>query len=413
MYVGRRLGEPPSAGPGRTVQCFTVAEKQDLLDELTRLLGMSRIQMRSGTGSSTPSVVYKEAARQAGVEYRSMPQATQAIIEKAGLRWHRTYDSRTSGSGGGSTITVSGNRALAKALHILLESPDQQEDAYLLTWNPAQWDLDSDEVAAAIDATTAGQVVLARWSTGSRTKGISDGTRGFLLKQGAEPRGIVASGTFRSSVEQDDHWDGSGRIARYADVDWDTFVDPDLPLPLSILKEAVPTQEWEPQASGTRIEPANVEPLEALWAEFVKRTSSERRGQARLSNAEKRKKIEDAAQERLMQHYADRGWAVEDTHIGSPFDARATKGDFVLYLEAKGTTRTANTVMVTRNEVSWAREHPGQCVMGIWSEMRFTDNGDVDQASGRFKLIEWLPEDDDLDPISYDWSTARAARAYP
>ena len=41
--------------------------------------------------------------------------------------------------------------------------------------------------------------------------------------------------------------------------------------------------------------------------------------------------------------------------------------------------------------------------MGIWAGIRFSSDGEVDPASGFFKVIPFKPDEDDLFPISYDW----------
>jgi hypothetical protein len=135
-------------------------------------------------------------------------------------------------------------------------------------------------------------------------------------------------------------------------------------------------------------------------------------GQAPVLDPERRRKIEDAAQDRLMAAYRTDGWDVVDTRLGHPYDARAIKGDAVRYLEAKGTTTAGASVIVTRNEVEWARSHAGECVMGIWSGIDFHADGEVDRGSGEFRLFDWDPDSSELDPVQYDW-TPNPAKALP
>ncbi|MBF4161598.1 DUF3883 domain-containing protein [Nocardioides acrostichi] len=287
-------------------------------------------------------------------------------------------------------------------------------DAFLLTNNPKKWEIDPDLLAEWIDATADGHPVEGRWSTGGTKKKIVPGDRAFLLRQDVPARGIFASGTFTSSVFQADHWDGAGRLANYADVLWDTVIDPEYPLPTTELLEQLPAGQWEPQASGTQVKPAVVGELEKLWAAHVASvgggtvasptvTGSAGEGQGRRLDAKLRKQIEDLAQARLTERYEDEGWTVEDLRYGNPFDAKATKGGDVLYLEAKGTTTAGERVIVTRNEVAFAREHPGECVMGIVSGITLNAAGDVDPASGELRLYAWEPDDDDLVPLSFDF----------
>lgn len=286
--------------------------------------------------------------------------------------------------------------------------------AFLLTSNPKKWDMDPDLLAEWIEATADGHPVEGRWSTGHTTRRISQGDRAFLLRQGVAERGIFASGTFISGVFSAAHWDGSGRTANYADVSWDTVIAPHAALPVEALLAELPEGHWEPQASGTRLSPTVVQPLEYLWAAHVQAirrgaarpsslASSSGEGQGRRLDARLRKQIEDAAQDRLVAFYEARGWRVQDLRYGNPFDAKATRGGESLYLEAKGTTTVGERVIVTRNEVAFALEHPGECVMGIVSGLEIDPDGDIDPASGQLRLYTWHPEDDDLDPLQYDF----------
>lgn len=127
--------------------------------------------------------------------------------------------------------------------------------------------------------------------------------------------------------------------------------------------------------------------------------------QGRIVNPELRKKIEDAAQIRLENHYRAQGWEVDDVRHDGPFDAIAKKGDEVRYLEAKGTQSKGSTVIVTNGEVNHAREHPGECVIGILSGLRFTDEGEIDDQDATFVVREWNPRDEDLQAIDYRWDS--------
>lgn len=92
--------------------------KQTVLDDICDLLVLRRYPVNRG--SSIPSPVMRAAAREAGVGYRSMPQACEAVLHKAGMVWSPDYDSRGTLSGGGSTVTLEGMQALRQALRRLL-----------------------------------------------------------------------------------------------------------------------------------------------------------------------------------------------------------------------------------------------------------------------------------------------------
>lgn len=92
--------------------------KRDVLHELCDILGMPKLETYNG--SSLPKEVFHEGARQAGVGIGSMPEVTERIITKAGMRYRPEYDSRGTVSGGGSTVTLEGMQALRTALRKLV-----------------------------------------------------------------------------------------------------------------------------------------------------------------------------------------------------------------------------------------------------------------------------------------------------
>ena len=94
---------------------------------------------------------------------------------------------------------------------------------------------------------------------------------------------------------------------------------------------------------------------------------------------------------------------VTDTRQNRPYDAEAVRGAERIYLEAKGTQSTGDSVIVTRNEVNHAHQHPGLCWMGVWSGMRITD-GVVDPDAGTFRVLSFNPDDGKLRPRDFDWT---------
>lgn len=279
----------------------------------------------------------------------------------------------------------------------------------IVTWNPNEWP--NEEYSQEVAAIAAGSIVHGRWSTGVRRSGIEPGDRVFFLRQGVEPRGIIGSGTASSRIFQGDHWsdDRARDIANYVFIEWDTLVMPEDGIPHAELVARLPAGgEWRPQGSGWVLPPALSADLEQLWAEHlgqpapVPPRTTPRQGW-RLDPV-RRKKVEDAAQDRLMEHYRAEGWQVQDVRFGNPYDAVATNGGTVLFLEAKGTETAGASVIVSRHEVDWARDHPGECVIGILSDITFLPSGDVDPTSGVFRVLEWNPDGGSLDPRLYDFT---------
>jgi len=279
----------------------------------------------------------------------------------------------------------------------------------ILTWNPDKFHWDEDEYQDIVHQTALGVSVPFDWSTGGRTGGVGDGDRFVLLRQGTHGRGIVASGMVTSEVFQTGTWDDSGGESNYVKISFERVVPVEDALPTETLKEQVPETNWDRlQMSGTLLKPELITRLAQLWSDHLAgitegESGNGGGGQGILADALRRKKIEDAAQERLMEHYRHSGFTVTDTRYGNPFDAIAQRGDQLVYLEAKGTQSNGSTVRVTRDEVAHARANAGHCKMGIWAGIRFSSDGEVDPTSGFFKVIPFKPDEDDLFPISYDW----------
>lgn len=133
-------------------------------------------------------------------------------------------------------------------------------------------------MAADLAALKARGFFDGRWSCG-RTKRIEAGDRLFLLRQGREPRGIMASGYAKSAPYSDKHWDKSrDDEALYVDARFDSLLVPDQDgvLPLSRLRNGtLATVNWQTQSSGISVVPLAASQLEKLWRTFL-----EERGQS-------------------------------------------------------------------------------------------------------------------------------------
>jgi len=141
---------------------------------------------------------------------------------------------------------------------------------YLLTWNPDRWAWA--ELSRAVDLVREEGSALRRWSCGN-TRKIEVGDRVFLLRQGVEPRGIIASGTVIEPPYEGLHWDPNvSKLALYVDVKFDALLDPESDdiLPRELLDEPpFFGMHWNTQSSGTTI-PANVaSALEEVWGELL------------------------------------------------------------------------------------------------------------------------------------------------
>lgn len=197
-----------------------------------------------------------------------------------------------------------------------------------------------------------------------------------------------------------------------ADVQWEVFLDTAELLPVTVLKNATPGYPWQPQSSGQKLDTEVATVAWELWEDHTAalRPTTEvdgkqaSPGQGRIMDARQRKALEDAAQHHLETYYRARGWQVQDVRFDGPYDAIAFKDGQTRYLEAKGTMSHGAIVTVTAGEVAHARQHPGECVIGILSGLSFTDDGELDETGANFVLREWNPVEEDLRAMEYQWS---------
>ena len=143
---------------------------------------------------------------------------------------------------------------------------------WLVNWNPAKypWDDYLNGYNTLRGELAQQGWVYYKWTVGN-TKSIHVGDRIFMLKQGAQPRGIVASGWAASDVLTGPHYDRNVRKqVRRIYIKFDRILDVDTGehLPLDVLKIAAPNYNWTPMSSGQSM-PDNVSTVvEKLWAEF-------------------------------------------------------------------------------------------------------------------------------------------------
>lgn len=138
--------------------------------------------------------------------------------------------------------------------------------ALLLSWNPDEWtwdDLDRD-----YECTWEGGSVAKLWRTANR-KDVFVGMRFYLLKQGHEPRGIMASGTVAEVPKTYGTVKADGSDQYAVRVTFDTILHPDdddlLPRETLIGHPVLSTVHWDTAGSGIKIAPESAIELDALW----------------------------------------------------------------------------------------------------------------------------------------------------
>lgn len=142
--------------------------------------------------------------------------------------------------------------------------------AFLFGWNPTKWPWKN--LADDIEKLNRNGYLEETWSAASH-KAIKAGDKAYIVRLGAEPKGIFASGVIQSNPfpatrERRNYY----RVAIRLDV----LLNPDQEqiLTLDILKTGnLAEQTWTPQASGISIKPQLVEELEMLWLSFLDKSN--------------------------------------------------------------------------------------------------------------------------------------------
>lgn len=145
--------------------------------------------------------------------------------------------------------------------------------AYLLTWNPKNWHWA--ELPTIVRNLADGLPVEHRWSCGN-SRSIVVGSRVFLLRQGVEPKGIVASGWVTKAPFAAPHWDSSraarGEQAHFIMFAADALLNPEVSAPLDLRAYATgPLSEVQidAPASGNSIPDSVALALSDSWSKHL------------------------------------------------------------------------------------------------------------------------------------------------
>ncbi|MEI9918558.1 MAG: hypothetical protein WDO14_07125 [Bacteroidota bacterium] len=142
-------------------------------------------------------------------------------------------------------------------------------NTFLFSWNPKKWpwtDLDKD-----VRTCRKYGRLKETWSCAGH-KMIQPGDRAFLVRVGADPRGIMGSGYVSSHAFLSPHFRDESKMIYRVNIDFDQLLDPDHEqiLTLDSLKfKTRAKQSWTPQSSGILIKKEFVGELEAQWDKFL------------------------------------------------------------------------------------------------------------------------------------------------
>jgi hypothetical protein len=304
---------------------------------------------------------------------------------------------------------------------------------YLFTWVPDGWP--HEELAALVDRFKSHGSAKEPWTCAAHRK-IRTGDRAYLLKQ-RKPIGIFGRGLVVGNPERKpDVKPGRGKWQVSLEFDasrGDVLSDPEENFFLDegqLSQLPAPKTQWQREASGTALlhEAArgidNViggvgsaaawtlqQPADEAVAEVVEQIRSRDAGQGFLMSPSKRRAIEQRAVQLAKEHYIAKGYAVRV--LGKPYDLLC-EGDNgrVVYVEVKGTQLSGREVLLTPNEVTFARAHKNQMALFVVSEIIVDSNDpEVPTASAGNQAIyePWDVDSGELEPLGYSLKITKKA----
>jgi hypothetical protein len=145
--------------------------------------------------------------------------------------------------------------------------------AWLLSWNPKNWEWDTFFRERAI--TASGRPVEDTWSCANSAAAKGDTV--YLVRTGDEPRGIIARGVITQNPFEKAHYDparaAKGETRQVVGINFDDIRDPDQDEFLSIqtLENDIDREQtWTPQSSGIAINERAAKELESRWQQLPK-----------------------------------------------------------------------------------------------------------------------------------------------
>jgi hypothetical protein len=134
------------------------------------------------------------------------------------------------------------------------------------------------------------------------------------------------------------------------------------------------------------------------------------RGQRWSASPAVRRAIELHAMQAAIEHYTEQDWSVENVSAFCAYDLHCERDDRVLRVEVKGTTSAGERVLLTRNEVAQAKAEYPNTALFILADVAVTKEADGSPSArgGRAVVLEpWMPRDEDLEPIAFEYTVQR------
>lgn len=197
------------------------------------------------------------------------------------------------------------------------------------------------------------------------------------------------------------HWDASHHYHHIVPVEWSTGEPLKIPEQREWNNNTVADVPAELFKLITRRLPNGDMAAEVVDAlESAKERGS---GQGFSGSPQVRKALERHAVSRAMEYFGHRGFDIKPE--GRPYDLCCSRTRKRLFVEIKGTQGSWEKVILTRNEVDFARRKRNQMVLFVVHHISITGNPQKPRASGGTDRIlsPWDVDAGRLDPPAYEY----------
>jgi hypothetical protein len=143
-----------------------------------------------------------------------------------------------------------------------------------------------------------------------------------------------------------------------------------------LLKQLWSATVLQPEAENHREQVT--EPLKTL--------RGRRKTQGFASSTEVRRAIETYAMQRAADYFASDGYEVYDESVGNPYDLYCERDGVELFVEVKGTQTTGDAVILTKNEVGFARQNKKQMALFIIHSVNAPSGSGV-VSGGEYRVV--------------------------
>ncbi|HWW13207.1 MAG TPA: DUF3883 domain-containing protein [Candidatus Dormibacteraeota bacterium] len=301
---------------------------------------------------------------------------------------------------------------------------------YLFTWKSEHWD--HKKLLEFVNQFKSLGIASEDWTCAAH-KQVRPGDRAYLLRQGAGTRrGIFGRGRVVSVARPREPISPRGG-AWAVDLSFDehrgdALCDPEKHLLVTWdeLLGIAPKTTWQIRASGASLAEDAARQLDeiidslgfAMWThqtdpeeaviDVAEQIRSRASGQGFFMPPKVRKAIEDHAVGIAKGHYEGQGYKVEVQ--GKPFDLLCTRDDHQVFVEVKGTQTSGEEVLLTPNEVRFARENKIEMVLFIVHSVSVDKNADPPHVyGGNIRVFEpWDIDNGELEALGYTFKIEKS-----